>query len=237
MHREYVRWFSPSLGRDMEMLVFGHAGTPMLAFPSSRGRFYEWEDFRMVDALHHQLEHGHNQLYCVDSIDGESFYNRSVDPYTRIKRHQQYNRYISDEVLPFLNDHSGHFFVIAAGASFGAYHALNYALKMPWRFGKLIAMSGAFEIRSFMDGFYDENVYFDNPVDYLPNMHDHNVLEQLRRNDLRLLAGDHDICLEPNRHFSRLLNEKSIPHRLEVWGDGRVHDWPLWREMIAAHVA
>ena len=90
MQREYVKWFSPSLGRDMEMLVFGHSGTPILAFPSSLGRFYEWEDFGMVEALGHQLGSGFNRLYCVDSVDAESLYNRNVDPYVRIKRHQHH---------------------------------------------------------------------------------------------------------------------------------------------------
>ncbi len=140
MHREYTKWWSPSLGRDMELLTFGHGGTPILAFPSSMGRYFEWEDFGMVEALTPQLENGHNQLICVDSVDAESFYNKDVDPYTRIQRHRQYERYVLDEVVPSI--HARHGFIITAGASFGAYHALNFVLKQPWHFGKLIAMSG-----------------------------------------------------------------------------------------------
>ena len=237
MRRDYIKWWSPSLGRDMEMLVFGHGGTPVLVFPSSMGRFYEWEDFKMVDTLHDKLEHGHNMYFCVDSVDSESFYNKGVSPYVRIQRQNQYEAYIMHEVLPFIHNQSGNHFVISAGCSFGAYHALNFAFKHPYKFGKLIAMSGAFNIKSFMHGFYDDNVYFQNPVDYLPNMSDHHQLEGMRRMDIRLVAGDHDICLQDNREMSDILHSKSVGHNLDVWGHGTVHDWPSWREMIKAHIA
>lgn len=219
----------------MELLVFGHAGTPILAFPSSMGRFHEWEDFGMVGALHHQLTHGLNQLICVDSVDHESFYNKHVDPYTRIQRHRQYERYVFDEVLPFVR-HRGGDFVIAAGASFGAYHAANVVLKRPWAFGKLIAMSGAFDVKPFMDGFYDDNVYFSNPVDYLPGLDDPHTLEALRRSHLILTAGDHDPCKGANDYLSRLLYEKDIPHTYHVLPGVFGHDWPWWRDLIQQHV-
>jgi len=97
MKREYHKWFSPSLGRDMELLVFGHSGVPALVFPTSQGRFYEFEDRGMVNAVAGELEHGHLQLFCVDSIDSESWYNRAVPPRWRIARHMQYEQYLMHE--------------------------------------------------------------------------------------------------------------------------------------------
>jgi len=102
MHREYIKWWSPHLGREMEMLLFGHAGTPLLAFPTSLGRFFEWEDFGMVDALSYQLSNGLNMLFCVDGIDTETFYNKNIHPAARIQRYLQYEKYILQEVLPFI---------------------------------------------------------------------------------------------------------------------------------------
>ncbi len=236
MHREYVKWWSPSLGREMELLIFGHSGAPVLTFPSSQGRFFEWEDFKMVDTLQHQLNNGMNQLFCLDSVDGESFYNRHADAFTRISRHKQYERYVTDEVIPFIHNRNENRHIIAAGASFGAYHAANLVLKHPWFFGKLIAMSGKFDIRSFFEGGYDDNVYFNNPVDYIPNMTDHHHLEHIRATDLRFVAGDHDICLDANRHFCHLLYEKGIWYELDIWGPGVIHDWPAWRRMILKHL-
>lgn len=234
MHRDYTKWWSHSLGRNMEILLFGHGGTPILVFPSSMGRFYEWEDFGMVDALAPQLEQGHNRLICVDSVDEESLYNRSVDPYTRIQRHRQYERYILDEVVPGIR--SRHGFLIAAGASFGAYHALNFVLKQPWQFGKLIALSGAFDIRGRLDGFYNEDVYFSNPVDYLPNLSDAGTLDALRRNHLILTTAEYDPCKEANFHMSHLLHQKGIGHTLDFEPGVFGHDWPWWRGQIRKHI-
>ena len=219
----------------MEMLRFGHTGTPVLAFPSSMGRFHEWEDFGMVDAIGEKLQNGNNQLFCVDSIDGESLYNESVDPYVRIRRHQQYETYVMEEVLPLIRRESPTDFIITAGASLGAFHAANLVFKQPWQFGKLIAMSGSFDIRSFMDGFYDDNVYFSNPVDYMANIDDGGVLHELRQTHLILTAGEHDPCREGNDRMSHILNERGIGHHYER-ADGFGHDWPWWQDQLRRHI-
>ncbi len=237
MHREYFKWHSSTLGRDMEILRFGYAGTPVLAFPSSLGRFYEWEDFGMVEALASQLNGGQNQLFCVDSVDAESLYNRGVDPYTRIKRHQQYEGYLFNEVVPFVKHIAEQHFIIAAGASFGAYHAANVVFKRPWDFGKLIALSGIFDIRSQLDGFYNEDVYFSNPVDYLPNLGDDNTLHAIRNNHIILNTAEYDPCKDANLHMSYLLNQKGIHHTLDLRPGVFGHDWPWWRDVIQQHIA
>ena len=220
----------------MEMLVFGHSGTPVLVFPSSLGRFYEWEDFGMIKALHDQLQNGHNRLICVDSVDSESLYNRNVDPYVRIKRHQQYEQYIFTEVIPFAHHLSGQRFIIATGASFGAYHAANMVFKRPWDFGKLISLSGVFNVKSRFDGFYNNDIYFSNPEDYIPNLGDHATLEAIRSNHIILCTAEHDPCKGANLHMSYLLNEKGIHHTLEVQPGVFGHDWPWWAELIKRHI-
>jgi esterase/lipase superfamily enzyme len=220
----------------MELLVFGHGGTPLLVFPSSLGRFFEWEDFGMVGAIADKLESGDNRLVCVDSVDSESFYNRGVDPYVRMSRHLQYQRYITDEVVPFITGPLGATFIIVGGASFGAYHAANLFFKHPWTFGKLISLSGAFDIRSFMDGFYDDNVYFNNPVDYLSNLDDAGTLQALRRNHVILGLGEHDPCREANEYLSSVLNSKSIGHTFDRIPGAFGHDWPWWRDQLRRHI-
>lgn len=220
----------------MELLVFGHAGTPVVVFPSSLGRFHEWEDFGMVGALSEQLEGGHNRLICVDSVDAQSFYNKHVDPFVRISRHRQYEAYITDEVLPLAHTLSGQDFVMAVGASFGAYHAANFAFKHPGRFGKLIALSGSYDIKSFMDGFYDDNVYFNNPLDYLPNMADHAALEAIRRNHLVFSFGEFDPCRPANERIGSVMTDKGIGHTYDMVPGVFGHDWPYWREMVRRHI-
>jgi esterase/lipase superfamily enzyme len=236
MHRQHLKWHSPILGREMDLLVLGHAGTPVLVFPSSLGRFFEWEDFGMAGALSRQLEEGHNRLICVDSVDAESLYNRGVDPYTRIKRHQQYEQYILQEVVPYIHHISGHGFIIAAGASFGAYHAANIVFKQPWAFGKLIALSGVFDIKSQLDGFYNDDVYFSNPVDYLYHLSDPHTLEAIRRNQIVLSTAEHDPCRPANEHLSGILYAKGIRHTLDSRPGVFGHDWPWWRDLIRQHI-
>src|SRR5947208_9827419 len=147
MNREHHRWFSPSLHRDMELLVFGHAGARVLVFPTSQSRFHEWEDRGMIGSLWHHLTHGWLQLYCVDSVDAESWYAYHAHPGARAWRQEQYTSYIVNEVLPWTQWRSGHPFAILTGASFGAFHALSIGLRHPDRVNRVLSMSGLTDIK------------------------------------------------------------------------------------------
>jgi esterase/lipase superfamily enzyme len=235
MHREYVRWYSPALQRDMELLVFGHAGARALVFPTSQARFYEWEDRGMVAALGEHLERGWLQLYCVDGLDGESWYCRGRHPAERARRHDQYDRYLVGEVLPFSAHKNPNPFLIATGASFGGYHALNLGLRHPGLVSRILSMSGLCDIRRFTDGYYDETVYFHNPCDYLYHEHDPGRLAALRRQDIILAVGRDDPLRGSNEHLSGLLWSKGIGNALRLW-DGLAHDWPVWHHMIRLYI-
>jgi len=236
MNREHHRWYSPSLGRDMELLVHGHAGAPMIVFPSSMGRFYEYEDRGMIHAVWHAFDQGRLQAFCVDSVDAESWYNRSAHPADRARRQARYNDYIFNEVVPLVRNRNWSPGLVATGCSFGGYHAMNVALQRPDIFTTCVSMSGAFDIKSFLHGYYDENCYFNNPVDYLPQMTDDWYLSRYRNGNRYILAaGDWDICLGENRRMDEIMGAKGIPHRLDIWGDRREHDWPLWRSMAEAY--
>src|SRR5208282_4833450 len=149
MYREYFRHPSQALGRDMEMMVFGHAGARALAFPTSMGRFHDWEDRGLVEALSERLNNGRMQLFCLDSVDAESWYADHLPPYDRAARHTQYDRYLLDEVLPFTARMNSNSFLIVTGASFGAYHAVNFAFRHPAAVNRVLAMSGYYDIKRF----------------------------------------------------------------------------------------
>ena len=55
---EYYKWRSPSLERDIEMLVFGHAGQPVILFPTSKGAYYQNKDQGMIEAANWFVENG-----------------------------------------------------------------------------------------------------------------------------------------------------------------------------------
>ncbi len=231
MNREYHKWFSPSLQREMELLVFGHAGTPVIVFPTSMGRFFDYENRHMIDAIRDRYENGRLQAFCVDSVDSESWYNKSVPPRERAARHVQYDRYLLDEVVPFVYARNASERIAVTGCSFGGYHSVNFALKHPDIVDTCVSMGGAFDIHQFLNGYYDDNCYYNCPPDFLPNLNDEWFLDRYRRMRIVLATGETDICLEENRRLSGIMNAKGIPHYLDIWGDGAGHDWPWWERM------
>lgn len=216
----------------MELLAFGHAGVPILVFPTSGGRFYEFEDRGLAASLSGKIDAGQIQLFCVDSIDMESWYNRNVQPRWRIARHLQYEDYLIHEVLPLIRQKNQDPHLVALGCSFGGYHAANIAFRHPDLFTGLLSMSGAFDMSNFLRGYHDQDVYFNTPTQYLPNISDLWYLDRYRRNTYILATGWDDQCLGDNQHLDRILNEKGIPHKLYIWNTWNSHDWPTWQSML-----
>src|SRR5258707_1070097 len=163
MERAYHKFFSQSLGRDMELLHFGVSGVPLVAFPTSQGRFFQWEDFGLVAALADWIDGGAIQFVCVDSVDSESWYAKEKPPAERVARHLAYERYILDEVLPGMPVPP-----IACGTSFGALHSILLAVRHPTRFRGFIALSGAYDTARWLVGYSDDTTYFMNPLSFLP---------------------------------------------------------------------
>jgi len=221
----------------MEMLVFGHAGVPVLVFPTSGGRFYEFEDHGMVAALVSKVEAGQVQLFCVDSVDNESWYNRKLPPRLRVVRHVQYERYVLDEVLPAIHGRANHASPLAMGCSLGGYHAVNIALRHPDKFSGFVSLSGAFDLTCFLDGFYDQECYYNLPTHYLPSLTDPWYLERFKGNHKFLLAtGWDDQCLTQNQVLGDILSAKEIPHQLFIWDANDSHNWPTWQEMAKQYL-
>jgi esterase/lipase superfamily enzyme len=235
MHREHHHWYSRSLERDMQLLVFGHGGARLLVFPTSQGRFYEWEDRGMVEAFRYELERGWYQFVCVDSVDAESWYAYWKHPADRARRHDQYDRYLLHEVLPFSWHINQTPFLMTSGASFGAYHAVNFALRHPHVIGRTIGLSGMYDIHRFADGYYDDVVYLHNPVDYVANEHDPGRLHALRRMDIILATGHDDPLRWQHDRMSHILWSKGIWHANRIW-DGWSHDWPYWQRMLRQYI-
>ena len=216
MNREYVVWDSPTLGRRMELLWFGHAGRPMIWFPTSKGRFYQNEDFGLIGAVGDWIEQGRLQIGCVDSVDDESFYATDRPPAERIRRHDQYDRYVSSEVVPFVRDRGRTSARIGTlGASFGAYHAVNFGLRHPDVCDKVIGFSGKYDIHSFLDGYWDETCYFHCPIAYVPNMNGEWVWK-LSQMDICIVTGETDNILEGSRQMIEILEAKGIPNRGDI---------------------
>ena len=236
MNREYVSWVSPILGRKMELLWFGQGGRPMIWFPTSKGRFYQNEDFGLIGSVADLIEAGRLQVACVDSVDAESFYATNRRPSERIERHDQYDRYVAHEVVPWVRRKGGTEAKVGTlGASFGAYHAVNFGLRHPDLCDKVVGFSGKYDIQSFLDGYWDETCYFHCPTAYVPNM-DWEWVHKLSQMDICVVTGETDNIVEGSRQMIGILNAKGIPNRGDIWGAPYGHDWPWWKEQIRHYV-
>ncbi len=137
MDISYHKHFSDKLGRDMEYKRYGHAGRPVVVFPTSQGRFFQFEDSGGVGALAEFIDTGRIQLFTVDGIDSESFFNKHVDAAQRIARHEAYFRYVREEALPeILSTASAanggrKLKPLFSGCSMGGYHSSNFVFRFP----------------------------------------------------------------------------------------------------------
>jgi esterase/lipase superfamily enzyme len=215
----------------MELLIFGHGGARVLGFPTSKGKFYEWEDRKMIEALGEPLERGHIQLYCVDSVDAESWYNWGAHPGYRGWRQTEYENYLLHEVLPLSWHLNPNPFLITTGASFGAYHAADFAFRHPELVGRVLGMSGFYNVENWTGGYHEGEVYHHSPCLYLKNEWEEHRLNQLRKVDIILTTAWDDSIRYSTDALSQVLWDKNIWHAKRVW-DGWAHDWPWWQRQI-----
>lgn len=235
MNREIHEWYSPRLNKNMEIVMYGHFGTALLLLPTAAADYLEYERFLLIDSIKPLIEAGKFKVFSINSINSESWLNRDMNPRHKAIRHQQFNGYVENEVVPFIKTHtSDDTPIILSGASLGALHSANMFFRRPDLFAGVIAMSGVYDLTSYTKGYYDEDVYFNSPCHYLPNLENEFMLSRLRASGhIHILSGSGDYeDPEASRNLHAILNAKGIPNELDIWGFDMKHDWPTWRAML-----
>jgi esterase/lipase superfamily enzyme len=237
MHFEHHGWHSPRVGKWMGIRVYGHYGAPILVFPTSGGDENEYEGQGMIAALAHHIDSGRVKLFCVNSVNNESWYNKQAHPRHRSYMQAMYDAYVADEVVPFIYDQcrTPGIGITTTGASFGAYHAANFFFRHPDVFDTVIALSGLYQLSYFIGDYMDENVYFNTPLAYLPNMNDPWYLDQYRQSRIIVAVGQGAFegeMLADTQALKTILEEKNIPAWIDIWGGDVNHDWPWWYRML-----
>jgi esterase/lipase superfamily enzyme len=241
MLRRYETFYSPALGRPMELLLFGHFGPPLLAFPSASGRFFDWENYGMIDAAAAWLERGKVRVLCVDGIDQETWLNHGANVEARGRRHQDYETYVLDQIVPFIRrecdlSEGG---IAVAGCSLGAYHAANFALKFPQVFNYALCMSGRYNLEAVVGPSESLAVYYNNPVAYAANLHGDALAEVRSNTHLALVCGQgawEDKCLAETHRLANILAAKGISHERDLWGHDVEHHWYWWKRQLAHYL-
>lgn len=232
---------SQVMGRRMHLWRYGHWGRPLLVFPSASGMAHEWEAQGMVAVVGDLLAGGRLKLYTTESNVAEAWTRRDGDPAWRIQRHRAFEQYVMHELVPAIRSdcRNADIHIGVAGCSLGAFYAANFALKFPEVFDYALCMSGRYEARHFTDGYDSLDVYFNNPLAYVPNLQGAE-LERVRRNTrLALVCGQgpwEEGCIEETHALADALAAKGIPHLRDIWGHDVEHGWGWWRRQARYHL-
>ncbi|MDO4838651.1 MAG: alpha/beta hydrolase-fold protein [Clostridia bacterium] len=245
METQYFKQYSPALGRDMEVKVYGHAGRPVLFIPCQNGRFFDFENFRMTDAWAPFIDAGQVMVFSIDTIDAETWSDVNGDAYWRIRRYEQWIHFIVDELAPFMRDMvnarngwDGYPGIIAFGCSLGATHAANLYFRFPGVFDGLLALSGIYTASYGFGSYMDEVVYRNSPVDYLAGMpSDHPYIAEYNKHRGIICVGQGAWEVpETTRRMAEICQEKGIHLWVDFWGYDCAHDWDWWYKQVAYFV-
>jgi esterase/lipase superfamily enzyme len=235
MRRDTTSWYSHNLGMEMPLVAYGHAGYPLLMFPTAAADYLEYERFLLINAIKPFIENGLIRAYSINSVNRYSLLNKQASPQWKAELLTRYDNYIMEEVLPLIRNECGQDAKpLTTGASLGAFLAANCYFKHPDDFRGTIAMSGSYNIYNYLEDYFDDNVYFNNPNMYLRNLGEGDYLSKLRQGDSTVIVTGQGAFEAPDRSrdLSAILHEKGIPHLLDVWGYDVNHDWDWWRKML-----
>lgn len=245
MEIQYFRDYSPVLDREMECKVYGHAGRPVLFIPCQDGRFYDFENYKMIDVWRPWLESGQIMVISIDTIDQETWSNKSGDAGWRIWRYEQWVQYITTEIAPFIRsmarERNGLDYdpgIIAFGCSLGATHAANLYFRFPDIFNGALALSGIYTADYGFDGFMNDLVYQNSPVHYLRNISpDHPYINLYNQGQLIICCGQGPWEIpDSTRQLQAIMESKGIHAWVDYWGYDCAHDWPWWYKQVTYFV-
>ncbi len=235
----YERFPSEAMGRDMHVWRYGWWGAPVMVFPSAAGFAHEWQKEGMIDALAPLLRGGKIKLYCPESNVAEAF-TREGSGDEKIAKHLRYERFILETMVPLIRRDCSlpNARIGVVGCSLGGLYAALFALKHPEIFNYALCMSGRYEISQFLGGHNASDVYFNNPLSFVPNLRGE-ALERVRRTHLTMVCGRGNYeegCIEETLAMCDHLRAKGIPHDRDIWGQESAHHWSWWKKQTLTHL-
>lgn len=241
MFRKHETLPSEAMGRRVHLWRYGHFGVPLLVFPSAAGMAHEWDAHGMVEALGDYLEGGKLKLYCTESNVAEAWTRKDSDPAWRIKRHQAFESYVVTELAAFIRDdcRSPQIPIAVTGTSMGAYYSANFALKFPEIFRYALCLSGRYDVTWLTDGFNSQDLYYNNPLAYVPNLNGEHLDRIRKHTHLALVCGQgrfEEGNIEETQALAGLLAAKGVSHECDLWGRDVSHEWIWWKRQARFHL-
>jgi esterase/lipase superfamily enzyme len=230
---------SPAMGKNVHMWTYGHAGVPVIAFPTAGGYAHEWDHHGVVEALADWLVQGKVRLYCPESNAAAVWIHPTTSVADRLQQLRSYEQFIVDELVPRARYETGFAHVVAMGCSVGALYTANLALKYPEAIRRAVCLSGRYQAGYFVDGHYDDDVYYSDPSSFVWNLHGRTLRNIQHNTHVTLVCGQgaHEgRCLAETKHLAQALAKVGVPHWLDLWGSDVSHEWVWWRRQIRFHL-
>lgn len=232
---------SPDLGRRAHVWTFGDVGEPLIVFPSNAGVAHEWKQGGMIDALAPLLAAGRVKIYCPETNVSRSFSGEGSLGH-RMAHHHAYERFVMNTLVPFIREdcRMPEARMVATGCSVGAMYASLFVLKYPETFQQALCLSGCYRASKFFDGASSHELYLNDPLAFLPNLHGP-ALERVRSQvHLTVVVGrgahEHG-CIPETAELGRLLRQKRISHHLAFWGEDSSHTYPWWQRQARHYLS
>lgn len=236
MDKKMVVRHSEVLGEDLDVIVYGTAGQPVMAFAPLGQRPESLEQVGLVDELSDYLDAGVIQLFSVSNVDGESW---GSDGYAveRAARQEAYYQAVCEEIVPLVAEVSGSGArPLALGFDLGATHAAVFALRRPDLFQGCVCLSGVYDASRYFGDWMDATLYDNTPCAFLPNMPtDHPYIALYNQRQLLFCCGQEGSeadSLRTTREIDAQLQRLGVEAWCDYWGGDVSHTWFWWKKQI-----
>ncbi len=230
---EHYAWRSDNTASEMPVRRCGTEGAALIYVPGSDGDVEEFSRYRMPEACRPWIDSGRVQVFAIDGWARYTLWNDSIQPAERIRAYARYERYVAEELLPWVAEQTNGTLPVIVGCSYGAFVASNLLLKRPTRVAGMCGLGGVYGMWHRLDGYHDDEVYFHTPLEYLPRLHDASILSAIRdTSGFALFAAARDEWLFSTQRMAQVLRSKELPHTIDVWPAPADHHERWWRQQL-----
>jgi esterase/lipase superfamily enzyme len=236
--KDVVRWYSPHVEQEVQLVRWGHMGTPVMLFPTAGGDAEEVERFHLIGVLMQLIEAGRIKVYSTDSIAGQAWVSKQHSAEYCSLLQNRFDALIYEEIVPAIckDCETPDIEVIAAGASIGAFNAVASVCRHPDAFKMAIAMSGTYDLSKYLEGRFIQDFYYCSPLHFLPGL-EGPILEKLQQRLILMPSGEGDYeDIGESWRMANILGDKGVSNRVDSWGPEYKHDWETWREMLPKYL-
>lgn len=234
MKSQYYKLWSEELKCFMEMRVYGYSGKPCIAFPIQDGRFYDYEDKKLIDSIEDIIQEGKITVFCIDAFEKKVFSSFVDIPQERLINEENFYKYVTTELIMIINEICGDLKPLVLGCSTGAYYATYFYAKRPDLFDSCIALSGIYD-SNYFNNIDDEQIIDNSPLQILEELPlDGKTYDLYKSNRIIVGVGSGSFendCIEQTKKLDFVLKKKELNAIVKYDKSGEI-GWNLWNRLV-----